>query len=514
MITQRPNILLLLSDEHSYRCFGYLDRDEGEPVDTPNLDRLAEQSVSFHQTYCQAPLCTPSRICLLTGRSPMGSGGWDNDSMIRPGVATLPESLAQAGYETCLVGKMHLGGNRQFAGFRRRPYGDLSGRTGHQWEQPFAPYQPIRDRTAKAGITAIPESKLQEQVVARETLAFLREQSDARPQQPWFVCASFSRPHFPLTAPRRYVDRYWPQWVTKPKVGRTGDTANHPMTIGMAAGFLVDQIGEDEMMRARAAYFACVSYLDEVIGDLLALLERDGLLENTIVVYTSDHGELAGEHGLWWKNSWHEAAARVPWLVQLPAHRSGELAPARIQTPVSLADLFPTLCGLSGVSAPDDLEGMDLSEAIYRGAEPPRGPVFFDNPTPRWGTGSEHRALRLGKYKYVRFRGMEPDLLFDLERDPWEQRNLIVRGTEQTAATAHELRALVDASWDFDHAEAQRCLDAEEAKRHTLPVDTRWGNLYLLPDGRLVAADSPLYEPVVIAEKPGELFADWPEGSA
>lgn len=548
-----PNVLLVLSDEHSFRCFSHLARAggqfarEGEPVYTPVLDALAGRSAVFHQTYCQTPLCTPSRICMLTGRSPMHSGGWTNESMMRPDISTLPGTLAAAGYETCLVGKMHLGGNRQFVGFRHRPYGDLKGATGHQWERPLhRKGQPTRERTAHAGITEVPESELQEQVVVRESVAFLREHRAANPQQPWFLCASLSRPHFPLTAPRRHIRRYWSgsdsaqgtgevlPTVPEPKVGRTGDTAHHPMTVGMAAGFRTEEIDHDEMMRARAAYFACVDYLDEILGDFLAMLERDGLLENTIIIYTSDHGELAGEHGLWWKNSWHEAACRVPFMIQLPAHRRGELAPVRLQTPVSLADLYPTLCGLCGVSAPPTLDGVDLAPAIFRGTEPQRGPVFVDNPTPRWGEGSANRIVRAGQYKYVAFADM-PDLLFDLARDPLEQSNLLVandpsenvealgkpdsdstgpHGTVaegvEVAEVAAKLRGLVDESWDFQAAAAQFALDQAMTQAHALPVDQSWGNLYHMPNGTLTAADTTLYEPVVISDAPARLFADWP----
>jgi arylsulfatase A-like enzyme len=183
-MSKQPNILFLLSDEHSYRCFSHLDpNDEGEPVHTPTLDRLTAQATVFHQTYCQVALCTPSRICLLTGLSPMRSGGWTIGSYLKPGNQTLPQAFAAAGYATYLVGKMHLGGNRQFVGFQHRPYGDLTGNHGHQLEPlaekhvdlQFALYGWIR----RAGVTEIPESQLQEQVVARETIAFLREHRHA-----------------------------------------------------------------------------------------------------------------------------------------------------------------------------------------------------------------------------------------------------------------------------------------------------------------------------------------------
>ncbi len=141
-MTKRPNILLLLSDEHSFRFMGHVSEDEGgEPIQTPNLDRLATQATVFSDAYCQMPLCTPSRISMLTGREVRNCGAWKNGSVLRPELPTLPGVLRDAGYTTCLVGKMHLGGTQQFVGFEHRPYGDLTGKTGHQWEP--IPWEPI-----------------------------------------------------------------------------------------------------------------------------------------------------------------------------------------------------------------------------------------------------------------------------------------------------------------------------------------------------------------------------------
>ncbi len=508
---QRPNVLWLLSDEHSYRFFSHLDPStDGEPANTPAFDDLAARGCAFHTAYCQVPLCTPSRICMLTGTDPMKSAGWGNSFMLRPGAATLPGTLTDAGYATCLVGKMHLGGDRQFVGFEHRPYGDLTGGIGHQWE-PLDRWggREMRDRTLDAGVSEIPESAHQEQVTARQSIAWIREQSANHAHQPWMLCASFSRPHFPLTAPKRFIDRYWPDGVTPPKVQRTGDTADHPMTLGMAKGFKTEAIGEEEKMYARACYFACVDYLDEIIGDMLANLERQGLLDNTIVIYTSDHGELVGEHGMWWKNSWHEAAARVPLIVSTPEHRRGQIDPSRLNTPVSLADLFPTVCGFCGVDVPGGLDGTDLSPAVQRGEEPARGPVVFDNPNPRWGEGSEHRAIRDGRWKYVRFRGEQmPDLLFDIEADPLEQRNLAADPAH--TPTAQRLRALIDASWDFDAAQRRCEQDREATQTHALAIDGHYTNLYHMPRGAIVDADAPLYHPRVATEQPSQLFSDHP----
>lgn len=510
-MANRPNILFLLSDEHSFRCLSHLSPDQGgEPVHTPAFDRLAAQGTIFTDAYCQMPLCTPSRMCLLSGKEARHCGAWSNNSILDPALPTLPKSFAAAGYATCLVGKMHFGGNLQFHGFQHRPYGDLTGKTGHQYEPLSEGTASIPQRTQAAGVTEVPESKIQDVVVAQETVAFLREQRHAHPEQPWFLCASFSRPHFPLTAPRRHFERYWPDGVSEPKVPAAGDAYDHPMSVGMRQGFQVDRISYQEMMRARAGYFACVTYLDEIIGDLLRTLESDGLLENTIIVYTSDHGEMAGEHGVWWKHGWYEASTRVPLIVSLPEDRRPGAQARRITTPVGLVDLFPTLCRLAQIPAPEGLDGVDLSAALHGEGEPPDRPIFSDNLVPRWGAGTEFRMIRQGGYKYVRFRN-HPPLFFDLASDPGEQHNLIGVATGEAARMLANLEALATTTMDFDAAEVERG-EGEHAlsARYTLPLGDTLGNQYLMPSGRLVEADDTLYDPHVLAERPEEIFADWP----
>jgi len=518
MTESQPNVLFLLSDEHSYRCFSSCDDDRGEPVETPTFDRIAETGTNFDQTYCQMPLCTPSRLCLLTGREVRRCNGWDNDNVLPPDCSTIPETFGEAGYDTCLVGKMHLGGNRQFVGFDDRPYGDLTGGTNHQWEPlDRRGGRKIRDRTRDAGVSEIPESQLQEYVSTRESLAWVREQ-EAASDDPWFLTVSFSRPHFPLTAPRRYFDRYWDvdrdeptDLLTEPKVGYEGDTVDHPMTVGARDGFRTAEVGEREAQRARAGYFACVEFLDDIVGEFLAALDRDGHLDNTIVVYASDHGELAGEHGLWWKHTWHEAAARVPFFVQTPEHRTGERESAKIETPVSLADLFPTLCGVADVDIPDGLDGTDLSSAVETGAEPDRGPVVCDNLVPRWGTGTEFRMARDGEYKYVQFRDA-PELLFDLSTDSLEQHNLAPDASGADRDALDSLREFVDESIDFETAEAERERDSLLQQEYALEAETASpsGSCYLLRDGSVVDADTPLYDPTVVVDDPAATFDDYP----
>ncbi len=513
---KQPNILFLLSDEHSHRFMGHVPRAAGgEEADTPTFDRLASEGTVFTDAYCQMPLCTPSRISLLTGLEVRRSGAWTNCSVLRPELPTMARSFADAGYETCLVGKMHLGGTQQFVGFKHRPYGDLTGKCGHQRE-PIGPddgaLDTMRRRTAKAvGVTEIPESLIQDEVVAQETVSWLREQDAASPDQPWFLCASFSRPHFPLTAPKRHIDRYPPDAISEPMVPASGDAYDHPMSAGMRKGFKADDIDHDEMMKARASYFACVSYIDEVIGDLLVRLEAAGLLEDTIIVYTTDHGEMAGEHGVWWKNGWYEACTRVPLIFSMPDQRRGDSAANRCETPVALLDLHPTLCSMAGVDHPDDLDGSDLSGAIAGGDAPER-PIFCDNLTPRWGEGTEFRSIRWRRWKYVVFRDCDA-LMFDLESDPSEQANLLTEDLTGDAADARSyLEKIAAESIDFNEAERERT-DRDgslpDDYRQKLPPST--GNLYLMPSGQLVNADTVLYSPEVIAERPSEAFGDCPQ---
>ncbi|MBN2451496.1 MAG: sulfatase-like hydrolase/transferase [Lentisphaeria bacterium] len=509
----RPNVLFLFSDEHSFRYMGHCPGPcFAEAVDTPNFDRLAARGAVFRDAYCAMPLCTPSRICTLTGLEVRRCGAWTNESVLRPGLITWPETFAAAGYETVLVGKMHLGGNRQFVGFRHRPYGDLTGKCGHQWEPLDAgPKQGIRARTVDAGVSEIPESLIQDNVVAQETVAFLREHRHRAPGQPWFACASFSRPHFPLTAPRRWFERYWPDGVGPPAVPAAGDAFDHPMSVGMRRGFAADAIGREEMLRARAAYAACVSYLDEVIGDLLLRLEADGLLENTIVVYSSDHGELAGEHGVWWKNGWYEGCTRVPLIVSLPEQRRDALPPRSIHTPVSLLDLFPTCCDLAGIPVPPGLNGRSLAGTLREGGEPAVEPVCCDALVPRWGRGTEFRSVRLGNLKYVRFRAAPP-LLFDLAEDPCEQRDLLRRGIPASLAKqALAAQTIAENTLDFSAAEDDRLVRdgaLHETFRQDLPTATP--NLYIMPSGRLINADDALYHPTVIAPDAASACSDWP----
>ena len=520
-MADRPNILFLLSDQHSYRFLSALAPERGgEPCRTPALDRLIESGVYCSSAYCQMALCTPSRTALLTGRHVHRA------PVLWPETPTFASHLGAEGYATAAVGKMHLPGARQYAGFAARPYGDFAAPSpGHQKDPLSLPG--VRDHIfmpsiiEDVGISDIPESMFQEQFVVRESMAWLREQSSAQPAEPWLLYASFVHPHFPMNAPRRFCQRYWPDGVTSPRIGPGGDGWEHPSTQaalcangGESQGHFCADITSEQTLRARAAYFACVDHLDEIIGDFLALLEHDGLLDNTIVVYTSDHGELGGEHGLWWKQTWHEASVRVPLIISTPEHRRGESAPIVVDDPVSLGDLFPTLCGLVGASVPEGLDGADLS-AVVRGGDaramPERPGVLVENLNAYPAPGLEYRLLRSARYKYIAFNQYQ-DLAFDLLEDPHEQRNLLDGAEDVVAEELERMRAVIYANFSFDSAvESMQRERAEFMRRYPSRIRPTTSNQIMRGDGILVEADQPLYYPDIASEDPRMDFADSPQ---
>ena len=503
----KPNILFLHSDEHSFRYLSARSRDRGgEPCSTPTLDGLIERGTHFDAAYCQMPLCTPSRISMLTGRHSHRCGAWSNGSVLHPELPTFGSHFGRNGYATATIGKMHIGGSLQTAGFGDRPYGDFGGPCAHQ-PDPLSADGGMRSRTLDAGVSDIPEALLQEHAVARTAISWAREQRHRDPDQPWLLYTSFSRPHFPLTAPQRFFDRYYPKGVSEPRVGRSGDSADHPMTLGAIEGFRTAEVEPEEGRKARAAYFAAVDFLDEILGDFLAVMDNDGLLDNTIIVYTSDHGEQAGEHGLWWKNTWHEGASRVPLIISTPAHREGKLAATTIDDPVSLADLFPTLCGLSGIDPPEGLDGLDLTDGVNGrtcATLVERPGVITEALVPRWGEGTEFRMLRTRTHKYIAFRDC-PDLCFDLESDPDEQVNVLESGDERSDFKDHLMEG-----FSFEDVEERRKQETADRKsRYPARIHPQTPNQIVLGDGRLVEADAPLYRSEVLSSDLSNDLDDW-----
>jgi len=492
-MTSKSNVLFLLSDQHNPHVAGFAGNSI---VRTQNLDRLAAESLQFDAAYCQTPLCTPSRISMWTGRLPHLCGAWKNNMPIFPEFPTMPEHFADHGYATCGVGKMHVGGKRPMNGFQLRPYGDLK-------PNAFCGHQPDPLKTAAsnvwtnhkigrfpfAGETEIPEGLLQDNVVTRESLAFILEHADRHPDRPWFVCASYQRPHHPLTAPGRYIRRYWPDGPELHPLPEGYPDKLHPHDRFIVEDFSLAEFSEEERRQGLAAYYAAVDFLDDCIGEMLQGLAEAGLLDNAIIIYTSDHGDLASEHGLWWKRSYYDGSAGVPLLIRVPGG-----PPGRVSEVVELLDLFPTLCELCGVPVPDSLDGESLSPLFEVRTRGERKKDFARSEyIARMET--TFRMIRTPRWKYVEFPEYPP-VLFDMANDPEEQRN--VAFLSENGSVVSELHArLWEDGESWESLNARKKADQERAEKEFSVHTDCSPNQYALPDGTIVDAEGMLYERIL-----------------
>jgi choline-sulfatase len=388
---------------------------------------------------------------------------------------------------------MHFGGRDQMQGFEDRPYGDLRHGLGHQ-PDPLAMF-PGYAAARSAGITEIPESLLQDVVVTRESLAYIREHQSGEDGRPWFVCASYSRPHPPFTAPGRYLRRYRDR-VPPPEAGSAAPREIYANRRAEAH----EGLSAEEIARGREGYYACVDFVDDCIGELLDGLHRSGALENTIVIYTSDHGEMLGNRGIWGKSVYYDRAVRVPLLMSGPGIAAGA---HRVGQPISLIDLYPTTCALAGIPIPAELDGRDFSAVL---ASPGTAPaprdvaissyyqygqtIGFPAPVPEAEPHRAWRAARTERWKYVEVEG-GATLLFDLSADREETNDLSGRAEhEQVIASLH---AALHRNFDWTAVHEQLKADRlrlpgfKSGRTPTMP------NQYRLHDGREFDAEGALY---------------------
>ncbi|HTL52973.1 MAG TPA: sulfatase-like hydrolase/transferase, partial [Planctomycetota bacterium] len=372
----RPNILMIFSDQHNANLAGFMG---SKIVRTPNLDRFAAQGTTFTNAYCNAPLCSPSRQSFMAGLYPYQIGCYDNTAAMPEDTVTWAHMLSLAGYETSLIGKMHFNGYQKMYGFDRRPVleGNNSGqsfyswgvRASCDWSRPIPQYTPIADDVKAAG----PDTPAREPIfqkdleVLKGTLAMIQEKAQlaqsgnarktrknagatTESAQPWAICSSFVLPHPPFKARADLLKTYAGQGdLPGNHRGEGRDTCDRALQ--SYTGNL-ESLSEAQIKKSREAYFSLITEFDEYAGKILDALDASGLAKNTVVLYFSDHGEMAGEHGLWSKISLLESSVRVPLVVHWP----GKTKPgARIDTPVSLVDLYPTLLEIAGIQLPPPL---------------------------------------------------------------------------------------------------------------------------------------------------------------
>ncbi len=426
-----------MSDEHG----PMFSSAYGHPLaQSPNMDRLALQGVTFDAAYCNAPLCVPSRLSFMTGRFVSRCNGWDNAKPLPSDAMTWPYLLRSLGYDAVLCGKMHLVGPDRLHGFRAQLAYDphatdhrdaesarrlgLSTGGAHPiflWEDGIAaatePWRSVKE--ARAGTGPMIEA---DDAIEQAALAYLRD--PARRQQPFALCVGFVAPHFPFIVPEPYFSMYYPDNTDLPK-----NPPGHMDSLPPAARRLIEGFGfygytEDEIRRARAGYYGLISYLDDKIGRLLDALEEQGLAENTVVIYTSDHGESLGEHGIWRKMNFYEQSARVPLQIAWPGVFEGD---QRIPGAASLVDVTATILDIAGVPEDSlrywDLDGDSLVPLIQGEDLSWKDEAFVEHLA--HGTDRARAMLRQGRWKLCYSHGELPELeLYDLYADPGEYHNL------------------------------------------------------------------------------------------
>ena len=370
MTPSKPNILFLCSDQHQAKamgCAGHLD------VLTPNLDRLATSSIRFDHTYCQSPVCVPARGSIITGLYPHAHGARILKDALPANVRTIAHHFAESGYQTAAIGKMHFVDETQQHGFQHR----INERDFRQTLTDEG-WQTLRqDQGGAGGIDGrpsnLPARFFQDTYFADQTIHYLKNKRD--PNRPFCLWSSFFMPHTPLVPMRKYFEQYNPATLTLPQ------RAPNALQTGFEGHFIRAQERgwytqtDTALQQSLAGYYGNITQMDACIGRVLDTLETEGLLENTIVVYTSDHGEMAGAHRMWTKHNMYEQSVNVPLLLRLPNTTHPNTTNTEF---IEHIDLYPTLSDLCNLPAPQNIHGQSFAPLLRNEPYTPRPHVYSE----------------------------------------------------------------------------------------------------------------------------------------
>ncbi|WAJ29192.1 choline-sulfatase [Antarcticirhabdus aurantiaca] len=468
----RPNILILMVDQLNGTLF-----PDGPAafLHAPNLKRLAARSLRFPNAYTASPLCAPARASFMSGQLPSRTGVYDNAAEFASAIPTYAHHLRRAGWYTALSGKMHFVGPDQLHGFEERLTTDVYP-ADFGWTPDYTKpgtridwwYHNLGSVTG-AGVAEITNQYEYDDEVAHFATAKLYDLSRGKDARPWCLTVSFTHPHDPYVARRKYWDLYEDCPALAPPVGRIArkDQDPHSRRLMDACNDGEYAITDEEVARSRRAYFANISYVDDKIGEILAVLDSCRMAENTVVLFTSDHGDMLGERGLWFKMNFFEGSANVPLMVAAPGIES-----RRIDAPVSTLDVVPTLGALAGIDLSAIMpwtDGLSLLDTARAGTRAEPVPMEYAAE----GSVAPLVAIRDGRWKYVACRA-DPEMLFDMEADPRELTNLA--GDPTHAETLSRLRATAQARWNLDRFDAE--VRASQARRHVTYEALRNGAYY------------------------------------
>jgi choline-sulfatase len=451
---KKPNFLFIMADQMAAPVLPFY----GHPVvQTPHLSRLAENGVVFDNAYCNSPLCAPSRFSMLTGQLPSRIGAYDNAAYFPAQVPTFAHYLRDLGYHTCLSGKMHMVGPDQLHGFEERLTTDIYP-SDFGWTPDWDDFQHRPSwyhnllSVVQAGTCRTSNQIEFDEDVAHESVRKIYDLARRQNQQPFLLLTSFTHPHDPFAITPEYWNRYDHVEIDLPTVPQIpydqldphSQRLHHVCALGKYAQT------QERIRNARHAYYGMISYIDDKVGQLLNALETTGLADNTIVVFLSDHGDMLGERGLWYKMSFFEWSARVPMLFYGPQKFSA----GRVAQPVSLLDVLPTLVemangGISGDYA-EPIDGASLRPCLEGREIEEHGAVFAEALCE--GAIAPLVMIRRDHYKYV-YSEPDPPQLFDLAADPDELENIADQPAYQKIC--RRFKDEVAANWDLKNLHQQ-----------------------------------------------------------
>ncbi len=435
------NILFILSDEHSRElsgCYG------NRTIHTPNLDALAERGTLFANAYCNSPICVPSRACIATGDYVHRTGYWDSAAPYDGRVRAWHHRVRETGHDMVSIGKLHYRRAEDDCGFTESLHpmyvvdgiGDTHGllRTERR-ERRVA-----RELAAQAGRGQSVYTRY-DTLVADSTVCWLRERGNQDNGKPWVLFSSMVSPHYPLVAPAQFYDLYDDAALPCPRLYDRELRPDHPVISHYRETWNYDDHFDESSLRAGLqAYYGLCSFLDFQIGRILAALEESGFADDTLVIYSSDHGESLGNRGLWGKSVMYEESSGVPLLMAGPGVSEG----CRCHTPVSHVDIYPTIVGNSCGELDENESRLPGDNLVTLAREAPAGRAVFSEMHDD-GSVTGTFMLRKDDWKLVHYSGHDPQL-FCLASDPFEECDLA--GQRQAATIQkqllQELRAIVD----------------------------------------------------------------------
>jgi len=491
-----PNILFIQVDQ---QAASFLGAYGNRVAKTPHIDALADRSVVFDSAYTNFALCAPSRFSMLAGRLASEVGAYDNGAEFSSTYPTYAHYLKASGYHTSLVGKMHFVGADQLHGFDERLTIDIypaSFQWTGDWNEAIQQHSnDARSFTLAGPVTRNVQLDYDEEVLhrARRKLFDLARGADIENGQPWHMTVSFTHPHDPYQCTHEYWNRYNHDDIDMPAVPLLDDLDPYSARLRHEYGLTNAEITDEQIRTARHGYYGSVSYVDDLVGSLLQTLGESGMEDNTVVVFSTDHGDMMGERGLWYKRTFFEGASRIPFMVSWPRRFHSGRVPAN----VSLVDLLPTFLDLAGSSIEpvDELAGASLVPLCDDPTAASSDLVFGEALSE--GSTVPIVMVKRGSMKYI-WSARDPEQLYDLSVDPNELKNLA--DDPAHSDTVAKLHTIVLDRWDIE----QLAADVLESQRRRAFLRSLYAG-GKAPEWRTAPADQASQH--VLAE--GETYNDW-----